>query len=85
MSGAACNPEYLFSNSSQCVHVCMCVYVCEKEENGLRNSQNPRLPFGNLQSERRDMSRCNGERTYDGWYRDTVIFVSKIPFPFQKL
>lgn len=44
----------------------MCVYVCEKEENVLKNSQNPRLPFRNLQSEGRDRSRLNGERAYDG-------------------
>lgn len=37
------------------------VYVRDNKE----NSQNPRLSFGNLQSEGRDISRLNGERTYD--------------------
>lgn len=73
----AYNSEYLFSTSSQCVHVCEHVYVCEKEENVLRKSQNPRLPFGNLRPEVRDRSKFNGERTYHG-----IKTLSKIPFPF---
>lgn len=55
----ACNSECVFSTAhSMCK--CACVSMCEKEENVLKNSQNPRLPFRNLQSEGRDRSRLNG-------------------------
>lgn len=61
------------------VCMCACVSMSVRRKKMLSNSQNPRLPFGNLQSEGRDMNRFNGERTYDG------IFVSKTSFPFQQL